>query len=591
MQRLTRGNLLATLKELKKIKRPVIPQMLPASVQGIVHSQRPKVVRESSAIIAQRRAMLLNNLGSSKYALSVSDKALLERLTTLHDFRMPYDGEQHGELFIHWFYRDRTADRLSRCEIFHLNMLQYFNVLDRVEVIHIRCASRGAMTGAMKKAIEILSSGKATVDFKIVLQKRSWEHDTFKECVEYAVETRKFVYYTHFKGVSRIVDDIFADRLVRYKYGELDVLYWSYLLYKSLFCDFSASGILASIIKDGCNKSYRLNKYDCSWTLNKKTPNHHYAGSFQAFDGSLLVKRFDTLGVSKLDRESLLWVNDSYTVEMFLSLCNLSTEVSFSHIGIGLSSYNLYKNRQYRDSLYRFINLYQLPKVEVTVGKFVVLTYLFGPHTMLREPQHIDADVEYVCITDRRDVSSKHWKIVRWSLPYLQDDRLRVAYIKFHPFEFVNADKVLVLDASYHICDSILPLFAETNRPIMLLPHLYRSRIKEELDVWVKLGRMTVSQAKWFKAIVPYIGGTLEEPLYELSASVWSNCEMARRLGIETYAIVEYNGFPSNQMPCSILALRHFKDFVGSISSESMKGLRKYKHNTWELCRKQSYNG
>ena len=164
--RLTRGNLLATLKVLKKHPRPKTGNPVPASVQAIVPASnpQPKKSKELARAIAERRDILSGGR-SFGYCLSARELALLERLATLHDFRMPYSGEQYGELFIHWFYRDRSADRLSRCEIFHLNMLQYFNVLDRIEVIHIRCAARNGMTGAMKQAFEILSGGKAKVDF------------------------------------------------------------------------------------------------------------------------------------------------------------------------------------------------------------------------------------------------------------------------------------------------------------------------------------------------------------------------------------------------------------------------------------------
>lgn len=378
MQRLTRGNLLATLKELKKIKRPVIPQMLPASVQGIVHSQRPKVVRESSAIIAQRRAMLLNNLGSSKYALSVSDKALLERLTTLHDFRMPYDGEQYGELFIHWFYRDRTADRLSRCEIFHLNMLQYFNVLDRVEVIHIRCASRSAITGAMKKAIEILSSGKATVDFKIVPQKGSWEHDTFKECVEYAIATGKFVYYTHFKGVSRFGDSALGmvQRSCRNSI-DLDIAYWCYLMYRGMFEAPIGVSAIGPLPYNGINKSYR-NK-DISWSrLHNKAHAYFYCGSFQAFSGQYLVQCLEQLRVyDATHRNNRLWkYEDPYTVEMFLSLVAkredvYSLPISFSETR---DIYHVYSSRHiglYYDDFVKLFLVTDLSSWESDYFKFI----------------------------------------------------------------------------------------------------------------------------------------------------------------------------------------------------------------------------
>lgn len=561
MHNLNRGNLLATLKELRK-------------AAGI-----------------QCRDVLSKKMASSHYNWSADDAELFERLTTLHDYRMPYAGEPHGELFIHWFYQDRTADRLSKCEIFHLNMLQYFNVLDKVEVIHVRCAAKGIMTGAMREAVEVLSRGKSSVDFKVVPQKKSWEHDTFKECVEYSVASGKFVYYTHFKGVSRIADTKIGIYMSRDKYGMLDVLYWSYIMYASLFSGGLSRGFNGVLLRQGINASYISQKYDCAWCIHGGKPRYHYAGSFQSFEGSVLSVRFKRLGLSKNDRDWKLWVNDPYTVEMFLSLVSTQTETAFAHLIIGSTgSYTFYKNRMYPAALYAFQNLYLDTPVCRISGKYVVLTYLYGDHTLLRDPLFVDAGIEYVCVSDRPITDSKVWKNIVNPLAYLPDDRLRVAWVKFHPYEFVDAEKVLVLDASYQIMGSVIPLFECATQDVMLLPHLYRSRLREELSAWVTIGRMTQNQADWFKSIVPYLGGDLGEPLYELSASIWSNTPMSRLLGLETYAVLEYNGFPSNQIPCSMLAYRHFKGFVGAIPSEAMKGLRKYLHNTWTLCIKQSYN-
>lgn len=589
--RLTRGNLLATIKELKKHPRPKVANPVPASVQAIVPASnpQPKKSKELARAIAQRRA-ILSGASSWLYSLSAVESELFDRLTTLQDFRIPYEGEPHGDLFVHWFYRERNIDRLSKCEIFHLNMLQYFNALDKVEVIHIRCASTVGLTDAMKNAIAILSKGKATVDFKIVPQARSWEHDTIKEAVEFAIDTGRFVYYTHFKGVSRIGDSSLGLSVSRHKYGEIDVLYWSYILYASLFDSSLSRGFNGVILRNGVNCSYTTHNYDCSWCVHKRRPNYHYVGSFQSFDGRVLSERFKRLGMSKADRLDRLWVNDPYTVEMFLSLCSVPQETAFTHLGIGIGSYNLYKSRKYRASLYAFTNLYkEKPTVKVK-GKYVVLTYLFGKHTLLRDPLFVDKDVEYICISDNPNVVSKTWKILVNPLDYLQDNRLRVAYIKFHPYEFVEAEKVLVLDASYQIKGSILPLFEHTTQEVMLLPHLYRSYLKEELSAWVEGGRMTSAQASWFRSITPYLGGDLSEPLFELSVSVWLNTPMARLLGLETYAVLEYDGFPSNQIPCSLLAFRHFKGVVGAISSECMSGLKKYHHNTWKPCTRQSYS-
>ena len=526
-------------------------------------------------------------MASARGCTKPADHELFTELTSLHDCRQAYSGEQRGELFIHWFYCARKDDRLSKCEAFHLNMLQWFAAMDRVETIHVRCAVAGqGPTAAMQQAIGILSSGRAKVDFKCVPPKKDWEHDTIKEAVEYAVATGKFVYYTHFKGVSRIYDSSVGTTATRDKYGALDVLYWCYLLYESLFAYPRGGVAKGPILRNGCNKSYQ-SSYDCSWCVAKKVPQHYYAGSFQAFDGQFLARRFEELGMDAAGRSGKLWVGDPYTVEMFLSLCTSPTEVSFDHIGIGLKSYELFRDKKYKASLQRFKGLFNSAPMPKVRGSKVVLTYMYGKHSLLREPKVIDEGVRYVCISDR-PVASKIWEVVVEPLKHLEDDRLRVAYVKFHPFEFVDAPQVLVLNASYHIEGSVLPLFSCGDYPVMLLPHLYRDRLREELDTWVELHRMTPKQAQWFKSIVPYLGGSLDSALYELSASVWRKSWEAEQLGRETYAVLEYNGFPSDQIPCSMLAACHFAGSVGSIPAMAMSGLIKYKHNTWEPCPKQS---
>jgi len=330
--RLTRGNLLATLKELKK--RPhTRTEVVNAAVQAICANSKPvKSKGVVNAVYKRRKPKVM------VFSLSASDTELLNRLTTLCNFRMPYDGEPHGELFIHWFYCARSADTLSRCEIFHLNMLQYFNVLDKVEVIHIRCAATCELTGAMRQAIDILSGGKATVDFKVVPPRQNWEHDTIKEAAEYAVDSGKFVYYTHFKGASRIKDGIIC-KSGRENVHPLNVLYWSYIMYEGLFLkDSSRYMAVGPIASNRINKEYLLR--DLSWSTN---PSYQYIGSFQGFDGKALAHAFDRLHIDRSLRDKLIWWGGRYTVEMFLTLVFLEKEVySIAQMEGDSSAYYMY---------------------------------------------------------------------------------------------------------------------------------------------------------------------------------------------------------------------------------------------------------
>lgn len=86
--KLTRGNLLATLKELKKMPRPKVGvSNAPASVQAIVGNSKPvkKVDTHSNVITAiQRRRALL---GVSRYSKEEYKSFLLEFESFIADYQ------------------------------------------------------------------------------------------------------------------------------------------------------------------------------------------------------------------------------------------------------------------------------------------------------------------------------------------------------------------------------------------------------------------------------------------------------------------------------------------------------------------------
>lgn len=331
--------------------------------EGFVHGRLanlPGVRYEVLKALPRRREVALKKLSSeTQPCMSVQDKELLSRLMRHQEYRMPYDRDPRGDIFIHWFYRERRVDKLSMCEIFHLNMLRYFNVMDRVECIHIRCAGNGGMTSAMREAVAVLSGGAARVDFRLVPQKASWEHDTFKECVEYAVETGKFVRYLHFKGVTHIHD---SNIIGKYRNGgragniaELDILYWCYLLYSGLFNAPDTVKVIGPLHYPGRNTlHYSRGDISPTWALKAAG---HYTGSFQAFDGEFLRKRFEGLGATKEAREKELWAGDPYTVEQFLSLCFRPKEV-YSIGTVQVSAYHLHAEGYLPEMEARFDSLY-----------------------------------------------------------------------------------------------------------------------------------------------------------------------------------------------------------------------------------------
>lgn len=550
-----------------------------AKIQQLIEQRKP----------LRQKALALHNPSIAK-PVSVISKAgtdLLSRLTTLQDAQ-PYSYDSpRGVLFIHWYYRERKVDTLSRCEIFHLNMLRYFNAMNRFESICIRCASTVPyMTNAMSTAVKMLN-GKARIDFKLMVPNKGWEHDTFKAAVEYAISTGERVYYVHFKGASRIDDPIFGTK-GRGGYNELDVYYWCWLLYKGLFEAPDYAKAIGPLLRAGINKSYTDDTYDLSWAP-IETP-HHYAGSFQAFDGAYLKARLSALGLQFYGRRlSKIWVNDPYTVEMFLTMMYPMRDV-YSMLVIGsLRNYNMYSQGLYKRLRAQFSKwpLCDMPlKINPVKAKYGVLTYMYGGHHILREPKIIEPNTAYICVTDNPRLQAgpnSAWTIIYdpWTG---YTGRFTHMQAKFRPFRYIDAERIAVIDSSLQLTGPLRPLFERPNPGILLKAHPLSKTIGEELPRWPKLRHMPQSSADYFKATLPLVQSSSAAKVYELDFSIWSNTDRVRQYGEMVLAYVEGAGakepFMSNQLCASALAHKMYSDIIAALPNTLP--YIKYRHNTWD---------
>lgn len=345
-----------------------------------------------------------------------------EELEFFHSVTAPHFGERlflidgteaEAELFVHWYYVPRDEDRLTRCETFHVNMLCAFDVPNRVEMVHIRCASTApAETEAMHTAIEALSYGKAKIDFQIVPQKANWEHDTIKEAAEYAASTGKYVIYTHFKGTSRIKDGT-VRAAMRGALNPLDVLYWSYIMYVGIFGEpLGAYDAVGPIACNRVNKEYLLR--DLSWSTQ---PGYQYIGSFQAFSGKALSDAFRRLGLDRERREKLIWWGGRYTVEMFLCLVFLEPEVhAIAQMENECTAYRMYTKNFCPSMREQFLRLYKGgPCCTQAANSKVAICAVAkdeGPYIKEWVGHYLGLGVSHIYIYDNNDADTADMELV-----------------------------------------------------------------------------------------------------------------------------------------------------------------------------------
>lgn len=218
-----------------------------------------------------------------------------------------------------------------------------------------------------------------------------------------------------------------------------------------------------------------------------------------------------------------------------------------------------------------------------------VITYIFGKNKeILRTPLVIDPDVEYICVTDQPDLKSDVWKIVIDPMPEISSNRDKMALVKYNPFKYTNAEKILVMDGSFEIKNSLELLFSHFVYDIGLKYHPIRDYLGEELPVWKKCRNLPDITIQKFKVIAKTDNIDLNKVrLYETSVILYNNNELNKDICdvvLKYMKILGENGnfIITNQCPLSYIMCKYF-DNAKVQHIDRNEYFNRYLHNTNKL--------
>lgn len=89
--------------------------------------------------------------------------------------------------------------------------------------------------------------------------------------------------------------------------------------------------------------------------------------------------------------------------------------------------------------------------------KYSVISFNFSNYEILREPDELDPEAEYVYVTDNHEIKSDKWKVIYYKPN--EDPIYNSFYVRYHPFEFTTTNTVIVLDGSIKIKKSLRKLY------------------------------------------------------------------------------------------------------------------------------------
>ena len=218
-----------------------------------------------------------------------------------------------------------------------------------------------------------------------------------------------------------------------------------------------------------------------------------------------------------------------------------------------------------------------------------VITYIFGKNKeLLRTPLVIDPDVEYICVTDQPDLKSNVWKIVYDNIDQANCIRDKMVYVKYNSFKYTNADKILVMDGSFEIKNSINELFNDDNFDIGLKLHPIRDNLKEELPVWKKCRNLPDIVISKFNSMAKIDKIELNEVrIYETSTILFKNTKLNKDICSLVLNYMKLLGDDgklvlTNQCVLSYIIHSYFKQLNIKIINRN-DYFNRYYHNTHRL--------
>lgn len=192
--------------------------------------------------------------------------------------------------------------------------------------------------------------------------------------------------------------------------------------------------------------------------------------------------------------------------------------------------------------------------------KYAVITYIFGKNKELLRKPLVKDNIEYICVTDQKDLKSNDWKIILDEMPDVKCVRDKMVYVKYNPFKYTDADRICVIDGTLEITKSLIPLFEQVEDNDMLVKfHPQRDNLYVELNEWIKTRGMPSNALTKFQTIAKQNNLDLNKKfLIESCIIVYSNCNNVKELCKDEIAYMKFLGnngnlFLSNQCVLTIL--------------------------------------
>lgn len=219
--------------------------------------------------------------------------------------------------------------------------------------------------------------------------------------------------------------------------------------------------------------------------------------------------------------------------------------------------------------------------------KYAVITCIFGKGKEILRTPLVKDDIEYICVTDQKDLNSDVWKIIHDEMDNIKCIRDKMVYVKYNPFKYTDADRICIIDGTLEITNSLIPFFQQATEYDMLVKlHPERNCLMKELNEWIMKRNMPRSVMAKFKIMTNYNNIDINTSfLLESCIIMYTRNDKVKELCNEVMAYMKFLGndknlFLSNQCILTLLLMQEQLK-IGFIDQKRF--FKRYDHGTWRL--------
>ena len=179
--------------------------------------------------------------------------------------------------------------------------------------------------------------------------------------------------------------------------------------------------------------------------------------------------------------------------------------------------------------------------------KYSILTFIFGNYEMLHEiGGELESDVEYICVTDNKELKSNTWKIVLDKELNGKTPFDKCFSVRYNPFKYCHSDICVRIDGSIGILKSITPFveaFINGGYDCSFMLHPYRNNVVDEFKMWGKHRNYDMDKITKQVLLLNKIGYTCKEDgLLQIGLNIIKKTKVNDDLNRITYALLKFLG-------------------------------------------------